>query len=398
MRTCCILLLLSWCQITLAQNPPIIEKRNRANAFVSLSDSYSSRAINGTLSQAGLDSFTRQLNDLVSHQLNYSASEEGQQLFTKLNLMRCYTVYVNVLLRLKRDEEVISIARNQSGLSEDPLIVDLATWKAAHQYDYGDRVNDKYDQLKTGGYIMERTEFLKPVGNFYLGLIIAAQRMREYALMDSLFLKGIKYGYFKDLAPVIKSTIAMDVLSTYKDTSHYSMKYLEAAMLFKESFPGLNETQKQTNSRISGNKVAEILTLALQQDVTQPEGIIAFNAALKNILQDPQLSNAEKAGIIKANTDRWLIQSTNANQQWLLDKSLYTLVTPAITQLLFDPADQQFCNQFAAFVNTRGTTIAQVNQQLAYTCYLYYKNSGQKKLASKFYKDHLKPYGQVFPE
>jgi len=398
--------LITWCVLAFtafatAQNGRVTEKQKRTNDFIAISREYDAKAKEGTLTNAELNSLTQLFNQTDNYLGSYITGEEGQLIFNKLYRLRCYTMYTNILMRIKHNDEVIAIARKQYKLPDDGLIVDAETVKAAHQYDYGNRTNDKYDKLQTGGFIMQRKDFVTIAGNFYSSLILACSLTKNYTLMDSLFQKGIKYGYYENLPAILRNTIGKNVLSTYNTPADYAPKYMQAVTLVKDAFDGLTEEQKQkeTENTKVNKKINELFATALKQDVTKAEGIIAFNTALKYMLKDKAMSDADKANLIKANLDAWIIQADNANKQWLSDKTIYAGVGSSITQELLKPEDKAFSDKFCAFINSHGFYASETNPRLVYDCYLYYKNNGQKKEAKRFYKEHLKTrYSEQFPD
>lgn len=392
--------LMAFACVTRAQDSRVPEKQKRTKEFIALAGTYDSKAKNGGLNNEELATLSKLFKENDKYLGSYITGEENQLIYNKLNRMSCLSMYINVLLRMKHNNEVAAIARQYFDLPDDNLIVDAATAKAAHQYDYGDRVNDKYDKIVTGGFSIQRSGYVSAAGSFYSGLIMGTALSKNYGLMDSLFLKGLKYGYFDGLPSIIRNTMGKNILVTYHTPVDYAPKYLTAAAMVKDSFDGLTEEQKNRESNNTANeKIKELFATALKQDITKPEGVVAFNNALKYLLQDKTTSDEEKVKLIKANIDVWILQAKEANERWLVDSDLYKAITYAITQQLLNPEDKVFCDKFCAFISSHGITVIKVNARLVYDCYLYYKNSGQKKEAKNFYKEHLeRNYSTQYPK
>ncbi len=383
-----------------AQNERVKEKSKLATQFVEATSEYTEKAKAGIFTDTDLAKLNKLFKESDSVQRSYITGEENVFIFNKQNRMRCYTAYLNILLRIKHYDEVAEIANQQFNLPDDALIVDNATAKSAHNYDTGNRVNDQYDRLVTGGFIMQRENYLKTAGTFYSGLMIAARVKKDYQLLSKLFEKGLKYGYFENLSPVIENNMGVSILTMYKTPADYTSAIMQAAIMIKETQDEITDKQKQTDDLTIKNnqKINEIFAIALKQDVSKAENIKSFGESLKYQLKDKTINDNDKAQLIKNNIDQWILQADYANRQWLVDESIYTAVGYFITQELFNPQDKVFCDKFCAFIDSHGSTVIDANPRLMYDCYLYYKKSEQKKLAKAFYKKYLKEkYSEQYP-
>ncbi|MDA3613614.1 hypothetical protein [Polluticaenibacter yanchengensis] len=384
-----------------AQKQRLEEKQKQSNAFLTLAENYTAKAKAGTLSDAELSTLTKEFKIVDSILGSYYTGEDDLLIFRKYYRMRCLNAYTGILNRVKHYSSVDSIAQLKFQFGDDPAVVDVATLRAAHMYDYGDRKNDKYDIIVAGGMQIKREAYVDIVGNLYTNFILGTYRVRNYQLMDSLFLKGLKYGYFDNKAGIISTTIGRSILSVYKKPEDYNQKFLDAATFIFEGKSELtpeqlSEFEKDT---VLNKKIDAIFNVALLQDINTTAGITAYNTGWKYFLNNKRISDEEKAAFIRTEFDRWASQTKNASAWWLMDGNVFRSISYFITQLLLDQNDQVFGNKLCAFVNEYGATITKYNPLLVYNCYLYYKKSGQSKIAKKFYKQYLElNYKEQYPK